>query len=158
MQLSKRIGHRDIDAAALKRRDVFGDIQARAVFVVERDNFLALGTFDAVLNGSDFGFQLSVCLGKSVGRTFLVELFKGLIRSKDGLFDFTAAGFQILKLFVQLGAGFLDVLVGSFGAGQRQHLRNTLVNRSLDLPKLVFDDRKLFYDDQVILHQRAPPA
>lgn len=98
MQLSKRIGHRDIDAAALKRRDVFGDIQARAVFVVERDNFLALGTFDAVLNGSDFGFQLSVCLGKSVGRTFLVELFKSLIRSKDGLFDFTAAGFQILKL------------------------------------------------------------
>ena len=94
MQLFQRIGHRDIDAAAVKRRDVFGDIQAGAVFVVERDNFLALGSFDAVLNGSDFGFQLSVCLGKSVGRTFLVELFKGLIRSKDSIFDFTAASLQ----------------------------------------------------------------
>ena len=56
MQLSKRIGHRDIDAAALKRRDVFGDIQARAVFVVERDDFVTLRAFDAVLNGSDLDF------------------------------------------------------------------------------------------------------
>ena len=83
MQLFQRIGHRDIDAAAVKRRDVLGDIQAGAVFVVERDDFVTLRALDAVLNGSDLGFQLSVCLGESVGRTFLVELFKGLIRSKD---------------------------------------------------------------------------
>ena len=158
MQLFQRIGHRDIDAAAVKRRNVFGDIQAGAVFVVERDDFVTLRALDAVLNGSDLGFQLSVCLGESVGRTFLVELFKGLIRSKDSLFDFTAASLQVLKLLVQLGAGFLDVLVGSFGAGQRQHLRNTLVNRSLDLPKLIFDDRELLNDNQVILHRSAPPA
>ena len=158
MQLFQRIGHRDIDAAAVKRRNVFGDIQAGAVFVVERDDFVTLRALDAVLNGSDLGFQLSVCLGESVGRTFLVELFKGLIRSKDSLFDFTAASLQVLKLLVQLGTGLLDILVGSFGTGKRQHLRNASIDRSFDLPQLVFDNRQLLDNDQIIFHRSAPPA